>query len=562
MELQQIVQKTLHRKSPSRPPELRDPPELSGGLPVVGHTVDFARSTIDLLFRAHQEHGEIAQFQVAHRRLVALFGPEGHQAMFRAPDTQLSPSDPYKIMTPVFGEGLVYDAPPDKMNEQLKMLLPALKDRRMRTYGEIILEEVERAIADWGEEGEFDLVDFCRVLTNFTSSHCLIGREFRENMSEEFARVYHDLERGVTPIAYINPYLPLPSFRKRDKARERLEQMISGIIEERKRSHREGEDFLQTLMDSRYKTGAPLTDHEITGMLLASMFAGHHTSSVTTAWSLIELLQKPEELDAVVGELAGIFGDEGVVDYQSLRRAERTEWAVKETLRLHPPLFMLVRGARQDFRFKDYHIPAGTYVTCSPHVAHRMPEYFRDPETFDPSRFGPGREEDKVNFAYIPFGGGRHKCMGNAFALLQIKAILAVLLRKFEFEPVGDPVQSDFHGLVVGPSEPFRLRYRKRKQPVTEAVPEHLQRVQSAEEATPEPAKPIARIEVDRDLCQGHAVCIEEAPNIFKLDEHHKVTLKQTEPDPRDYDKVRQAARYCPTRAIRPIDKDDASAAE
>ena len=173
------------------------------------------RDTIGLLERVYREVGEVGAFDVLGKKMVAVFGPDAHEAIFRAPDEQMNPSEAYKIMTPVFGKGMVYDAPPAKMNEQLKMLLPALKDKRMRTYGEIVVREVESTIRDWGDEGELDLVDFCRVLTNFTSSHCLLGREFRTGMTEEFARVYHSLERGVTPIAYLNAHLPLPSFRDR-----------------------------------------------------------------------------------------------------------------------------------------------------------------------------------------------------------------------------------------------------------------------------------------------------------------------------------------------------------
>ena len=136
------------------------------------------------------------------------------------------------------------------------------------------------------------------MLTNFTSSRCLLGAEFREGMTEEFASVYHDLEKGVTPLAYINAHLPIPSFYKRDKARVRMVEMITRIIDARRREKRTGEDFLQTLMESRYADGRSLSENEITGMLLAGMFAGHHTSSVTTAWTSIELLRTPDVLAA------------------------------------------------------------------------------------------------------------------------------------------------------------------------------------------------------------------------------------------------------------------------
>jgi sterol 14-demethylase len=534
---------------------------LSGGYPIIGHTVEFVRGTIELLARAQRELGEVAAFQVANKRMVALFGPEAHEAIFRAPDTQLSPSEAYKIMTPVFGKDIVYDAPPEKMGEQVKMLLPALKDKRMRSYGEAILREVEQSIASWGDEGQIEFVDYCRVLTNFTSSHCLLGAEFRSGMTEEFARVYHDLERGVTPLSYIHAELPLPSFRRRDQARVRLVEMITEIIDARRKSGKTGEDFLQTLMEARYQNGAALSEHEITGMLLAAMFAGHHTSSVTTAWTMIELLRNRDYHDRVVDELDAVLGGDEHVTYQKLRDIVATEAAVKESLRLHPPLFMLVRVVKQPYQYKQYTFDEGTWLIVSPTVAHQIPTIFRDPMRFDPDRFAPPREEDKRDFAYIPFGGGRHKCLGNAFAFLQVKAILAVLMRRYEFELIDRNVGSNFHGLVVGPTEPCRMRYRRRQprvvaKPATAARPAEKRDDAAASKcpfsasAAEGEVRPKLRIELDIDLCQGHAVCVGEVPQIFAIGDNHKVTLLR-QPDESLYSAVMAAAKYCPTRTIR-----------
>jgi sterol 14-demethylase len=570
---------------------LKEPPRLGGGLPLLGHSVEFIKGTIELLARANRELGEIAAFTVFNRKMVAVFGPEAHEAVFRAPDEVLSPSEAYKIMTPVFGKDIVYDASPAKMAEQLKMLLPALKDRRMRTYGEAVVRETEESIAEWGEHGTLDFVDFCRVLTNFTSSRCLLGREFREGMNEEFARVYHDLEQGVTPLAYINAHLPIPSFIKRDRARVRMVEMISQIIDARRREKREGEDFLQTLMESRYSDGRALSEHEITGLLLAGMFAGHHTSSVTTAWAMIELLSNSHVMRRVIAEIDGVFGNRTPVSHAALRELVVTENVVKEALRMHPPLFMLVRVAQQDFAYKGYHIPKGTWIVLSPTVAHRMPEVFRDPDRFDPDRYAPPREEDKRDFAYIAFGGGRHKCLGNAFAILQIKAILAMLLGQYDFDLAGDPIESNFQGLVVGPKEPCRVRYRRRAQPsVTSQMAAELQKVATTPPpemaATMDPNDPAViaaakaagcpahvhgngngngkvtatatakklKLVLDRDLCQGHAVCVGEAPELFKLGADGKVEAKMESVPAELADKARAAQKYCPTRSIKVVD--------
>ncbi|HEY8428554.1 MAG TPA: cytochrome P450 [Sandaracinaceae bacterium] len=587
MQLKTVVDRAMRR--PAVPAGLEAPPQLSGGMPVLGHTVEFVRGAVDLLFRAHRELGEIAAFRVMHREMVALFGPDAHEAVFRAPDEHLSPTEAYKIMTPVFGKDVVYDAPPAKMAEQLKMLLPALKDRRMRTYGEAVVLETEETVRGWGQAGVVDFVEFCRVLTNFTSSRCLLGKEFREGMSEEFAAVYHDLEGGVTPLAYINPHLPVPSFRRRDKARVRMVEMISAIIRDRRADDRKGEDFLQTLMESTYSDGTPLSEHEITGLLLAGIFAGHHTSSVTTAWTLLELLQNPWCLTRAVDEVDRVFGGGRPVTHAALRELTFLECCVKEALRLHPPLFMLVRVAKKDFVYKRWFMPAGTWIVVSPTVSHRIAEVFPDPDVFDPDRFGPGREEDKKrDFGFIAFGGGRHKCLGNAFALLQIKAILALLLGQFEFGLSGDPIETDFHGLVLGPKQPCRIRFRRRAQPsVTmrmggqlaalanapgkDAAPEVAAvaaaagcPAHAAPEATAAPAGCPAhgpkaetpsptrlRVRIDRDLCQGHAVCVGEAPEVFAVGRDEKVILKVPRPPAELYDKVRNAAKYCPTGTIR-----------
>lgn len=439
----------------------RLPPMVSGGIPILGHTVDFVKDTAGLLTRAYKECGPVARFRIVGKDMVLLTGPEAHEEFFRAPDEQLSPRVAYQMMVPVFGKGVAYDNEPQKMMEQLHMLLPALQAARMRTYGDVVAKEVDFATKNWGDSGEIDIYEFAAALTNFTSSSCLLGKEFREELNEEVSKIFFDLEKGVTPIAYISPNLPIPAFRRRDKARAKLGELVTGIVERRKKSGYVGEDFLQTLMEAHYKDGTKLTDHEITGMLVAAMFAGHHTSSVTTAWTLLELLQNPAELKKVKDELARVYPNDEPVTFQSLRELHCTERAIKETLRLHPPLFILLRAVMYDFEVGGYTVPKGTWVTVSPLVSAQEETIFAQPTRFDPDRFAAPRTEDARSFAYIPFGGGRHKCMGNAFAILQIKTIFGMLLRRYEFELTGDKIEPDFEGLVVGPKRPIRVRYRR-----------------------------------------------------------------------------------------------------
>ena len=201
---------------------------------------------------------------------------------------------------------------------------------------------------------------------------------------------------------------------------------------------------------------------EITGMFISMMFAGHHTSSGTAAWTMIELLRHPEVLEDVTAELDDLYADGSAVSFQALRAIPRLEAALKETLRLHPPLILLLRVAKQEIEIGGHTVPVGTMVGATPKVSNRIPEDFPEPLLFDPGRYLDPRQEDLTNrWTWIPFGAGRHRCVGNAFAMMQLKAIFSVILRDYEFEMLpalgvlprrlledGDPARAAVPGAV------------------------------------------------------------------------------------------------------------------
>jgi sterol 14-demethylase len=522
----------------------REPPRLRAAVPVLGHMVAFARNPVALMRRVRAECGAVGELRLLGKRIVLLSGCEAQEAFCRAPDEQLSQKVAYRLMTPVFGEGVVFDAPIERLNEQLRILMPALRDRNMRNYADIFTTEVDGMVASWGETGEIDLLDFTAELTTYTSSHCLLGTEFRHGMNEEFARVYAALEAGVNAIAYVNPYLPLPVFRRRDRARARLVEMITEIISRRRQEGATKDDALQVLMDSRYSDGTSLTPNEITGILTAAMFAGHHTSSGTAAWTLIELLRNPEWLTRVRDEVDQLYARDGSISYQSLREVPVLESVLKEVLRLHPPLIILMRGVLADFHVAGTTVPVGRLVAISPAVSHHIAEIFPDPEGFDPERYAPGREEDAQTFGWIPFGGGAHRCSGSAFALMQLKAITASLLHGWRFELTDPPAsyEHDYTKMVVQPKHPCRVRYRRRTDVGAAAG---ARRVRTAHGAG------AVRITLDRALCQGHAVCVSEAPELFRLEEGAKTVAVLQEQAPAALrQKAELAVKYCPTRAL------------
>lgn len=524
------------------------PPKMPGALPLLGHMLAFGKNPFDYMMQLRNTLGEIGEFRMFHQKMVLMTGPEANEAFFRAPDAQLDQSQAYKIMTPIFGKGVVFDAPPHKKDQQLKMLMPVLRDKPMRGYAQVIVQEVEEMIADWGDSGEIDLLEFMKELTIYTSSHCLLGDEFRYELNDEFAKIYHDLEKGVNPLAFVFPYLPLPVFRRRDKARVKLQALVTGIIAKRAQKTEKSEDAFQLLIDASYDDGSRLSAHEITGMLIGTIFAGHHTTAGTAAWTLLELAKRPEHLKRVLKELDQHFGVDGEVTFQSLREIPILENVVKEVLRLHPPLIFLIRKVMKDFHFKGYTVKAGKYVCASPRVSHRIAEIFPEPEKFDPDRYLEDRQEDAQPFSWIAFGGGKHKCTGNAFAMLQLKAIFSILLRRYTFELIDekDYYQDDFTQMVVQPLSPCKVRYIKRTD-IKKTSTDTTQNIAK----TGSSSTPSFQIHLDRGLCQGHATCMTEAPELFHVDEAGNVTLLQEQPSLDLLTKAQQAEKYCPSKALK-----------
>jgi sterol 14-demethylase len=447
---------------------LTDVQWVSGGDGEHGHLEEFRTDPIGLMRRVRRECGDVGYFQLAGKKVVLLTGAEANEFFFRADDSDLDQAEAYPFMTPIFGKGVVFDASPERRKEMLHN--SALRGEHMKSHAATIEREVRRMVSDWGDSGEVDLLDFFAELTIYTSTACLIGRKFREQVDARFAEYYHQLERGTDPLCYVDPYLPIESFQVRDKARAALVGLVSRIMDGRiaeppaDKSDRDMLDVLVSITDD--DGNLRFSADEITGMFISLMFAGHHTSSGTSAWTLIELMRHPDINAEVTAELDELYADGQEVSFHALRQIPKLENVIKETLRLHPPLIILMRVAKGEFEVQGHPIHDGDFVATSPAVSNRIAEDFPGPDAFDPDRYNAPREEDVLHrWTWIPFGAGRHRCVGAAFGTMQIKAIFSVLLRDYEFEMAQTPesYHNDHSKMVVQLARPARVRYRRRR---------------------------------------------------------------------------------------------------
>jgi len=447
--------------------ELKEVSRVSGGADEHGHLEEFRTDPIGLMKRVRQECGDVGWFQLAGKHVILLSGSPANEFFFRSADEDLDQAEAYPFMTPIFGKGVVFDASPERRREMLHN--SALRGEHMKGHAVTIEHEVRRMIENWGDEGEIDLLEFFAELTIYTSTACLIGTKFRNELDSRFANYYHLLERGTDPLCYVDPYLPIESFRVRDEARKGLVALVQEVMTGRianPPTDKGDRDMLDVLVSIKDEQGNPrFSADEVTGMFISLMFAGHHTSSGTASWTLIELLRHPDVYAEVKSELDELYADGQEVSFHALRQIPRLENVLKETLRLHPPLIILMRVAQGEFEVEGYPIHTGDFVAASPAISNRIAEDFPDPDAFDPDRYDKPRQEDLVNrWTWIPFGAGRHRCVGAAFATMQIKAIFSVLLREYEFEMAqpADSYRNDHSKMVVQLERPAKVRYRRR----------------------------------------------------------------------------------------------------
>ena len=408
---------------------------------------------------------------VFHKRITFLIGPKVSEHFFKARDQEMSQKEVYEFNVPTFGKGVVFDVDHITRAEQFRFFANSLKSDRLRQYVGMMVKEAEDYFAKWGDEGEVDLLDALSELIVLTASRCLLGREIRETLFSEVTNLVHDLDKGMVPLSVFFPYAPIEAHRKRDKARKELAAIFDKVIQGRRESGAMEPDVLQTFIDARYKDGSRLSNDQVLGMLIAVLFAGQHTSSITSTWTgLLSIANKERIFPNLEKEQKDVMAKHGdKIDFDILAEMDELHFCIKEALRMHPPLIMLLRQCNVPFEVettkgKKFVVPKGHIVATSPAFAHRMDEVYSEPNVYKPERFKGESPEDKRAYAsFIGFGSGRHGCMGETFAYMQIKTIWSHLLRNFDFELVGKLPEPDYEGMDVGPKLPCTARYTSRK---------------------------------------------------------------------------------------------------
>lgn len=377
----------------------------------------------------------------------------------------------------------------------------ALTTEAFRSYVPIISGEVQayfKKDPDFkAASGIIDMPKKMAEITILTAAHALQGSAIRAKLDTSLAALYHDLDMGFSPLNFMLHWAPLPWNRRRDRAQRTVAKIYMDTIQERRAKGEADDelDMMKHLMNSTYKNGTPVPDHEVAHMMIALLMAGQHSSSSTSSWILLRLAQHPSVMDELYREQVDVLGaDLPPLTYESLAKLPLHQAVVKETLRLHAPIHSIMRAVKQPMAVPGtkYVVPTSHVLLAAPGVSASDPAYFPNPHRWDPHRWeadSPNAptmvrtraaddedDEEKIDYGYglvskgaaspyLPFGAGRHRCIGEQFANVQLQTIVAEVVRLFKLANVdgGDGlVGTDYASLFSRPLEPAKIRWRRR----------------------------------------------------------------------------------------------------
>lgn len=407
----------------------RTPPMVSGGLPVIGHALEMMNNRRQLFERGYAEHGKLFTISLGNQNAVVL-GDKDHNRIFYAEtDKKLNISDVYDFLHAAIGE-VLFTAGLEVYNNQRPVLLAIFKRERMEKYIEAMNIEVGRWLEALGDAGEINISAEMQRLTQYVAAHAFLGEDFRQELDDDFWSAYADLGKSLDMV--LPPNLPLPKFRRRDRAKQYIRDVFAQLAEKRRRNLDAYDDLITILLTTPQKDGTFMDDDAIATMFTGLMFAGHETTAGQAAWTIIQLLQNPDYLAQVQTEIEAELSDDTSIDAYKLHKLNHLYWAIDETTRLRPSADVQMRIAEEDIVIGDYEIPAGWRLIVSEVVAHYDPNTFSDADEYDPMRHAPERNEASNPFSIIGFGGGIHKCTGMNFAKNEMAIITAHLLNQYD----------------------------------------------------------------------------------------------------------------------------------
>ncbi|WP_030202540.1 cytochrome P450 [Streptomyces sp. NRRL S-87] len=418
-------------------------PLAGGALPVLGHGLALARDPFGFL-SSLPAYGELVRIRLGPQDVVMTCGPELTRAMLLDDRTFDKGGPFYERAREASGDGLV-TCPHRLHRRQRRLCQPAFHEVRFPAYTEAMVASAVELVSSWRDGEVIDVNDAMVTLT----MRAMVKAMFATQLSAELDRqVVDDLavatggifRRMLTPPRLSR--IPTPGNRRYNASQARLRTTVAEAITSRRADLADHGGLLSVLLSSQDEESetasgpAALSDTEVAEQVLTFFLAGAETTANLLAWIVYELGRAPALQERLHAQTVDALGGRPP-SYDLLPVLTSADHATTEALRMYPPAWFLTRTASRDADLGGVRLPAGTTLGYSAYLIHRRPDLYPDPDRFDPDRWE-GRKPDRT--AYIPFGAGARKCIGDRFAHIQAVLSLAVMTAGWRFAPVTDRV--------------------------------------------------------------------------------------------------------------------------
>lgn len=437
------------------------------GAPVVGSMIDFARDTIGAVVEGWRREGDLFVVKVPMSLTIAVH-PDQIQHVLNDNHDNYEPvpwvSAAWNLTV---GNGLLASGGPF-WRRQRRMAQPAFERDRIAGFANILTDTATDTVERWrgyADRGEpIDLKFEVTRLTLENLAKALFGADWSREATEIPPHLTVALEfmfKQLKSPVNVPVSVPTPGNRKFLRSRAVLDELVYRMIEERRRNP--GEDYISHLIQVKDpETGETMTEKEIHDEVMALVFAGHETVSCAFVWIAYLLAKHPDALRRLQAEVDEVLGGR-VPTNDDVPNLPYTWMVIQEALRLYPPVWPIAREPQADDSITGYRIPKGTMLMILPYLTHRHPDFWDNPEGFDPDRFSKERSQGRHLYSFIPFGIGPRACLGWPFAQLQLRLVLATLAQHLELRlpPRGKPVLPQ-PGITLRPAERVLMEVKMR----------------------------------------------------------------------------------------------------
>lgn len=444
---------------------------------LLGSLPEMRRDPLRLFEHLARRHGPVVSFRLGPKPAVVVSGPAAVREVMvsRAEDFDKGEIQ-RRAFSPALRNGLLISE--GRLHAtQRKLLVPHFQARRIAGYVEVFAREAERHAERLQDGQDVDLLAVMGAITRDVIGYLLWGRSLEQEaeLAAAVTRVFEWEMRELFAVASVPLVVPTPANRQLAVDLSWVRGRIQSIVDERRAEGGEHPDLLDALLMARYDDGTAMSDDQLLDELITLWGAAHETSADAQFWTALLLSTHPEIGARVADEADRVLGDR-LPDADDLARLPYALAVFKESMRLYPPAASLMRAAVRDTTIGGYRIRRGTIVFISTYSMHRDPSLYCDPETFDPSRFlartGPsGRAAaaaaDPTRFGYLPFGAGKHVCIGSTLALTEGQVFTTVLARRLRFKLVAPgPVEPQLL-INLRPRQTVRVTVDRRTPPTS-----------------------------------------------------------------------------------------------